>query len=157
MRGFVCSVCKERRSHPRQDSAQTGVCLACRMKGEPTEKLVAQLPDIDDGLGVGKDAPVEVNEHGGKQSRCLYRCDLLPAHAVLAVAQVLKEGAEKYGEDNWHNITAQENINHAMIHLLAIRAGDTTDDHLEHAACRILFALDQVRSGRDAKLKGAKK
>lgn len=104
------------------------------------------------GLGVGKDAPLEVNKHGGKQSRCLYRADLLPAHALLAIAAVMKKGCEKYGEDNWHNITAAENINHAMIHLLALRAGDTSDDHLEHAATRILFALDQVRSGRDAML-----
>lgn len=103
-------------------------------------------------LGVGKDAPLEVNRHGGKQSRCLYRADLLPAHALLAIAAVMKQGCEKYGEDNWHSITAAENINHAMIHLLALRAGDTSDDHLEHAATRILFALDQVRSGRDAKL-----
>jgi hypothetical protein len=107
-------------------------------------------------LGVGKDAPTAVNEHGGKQALCLYRADLLPAHAVLAVAKVLKLGCDKYGEDNWHKITAAENVNHALIHLLAIRAGDKTDDHLEHAACRILFALDQVLSGRDAMLRAAK-
>ncbi len=105
--------------------------------------------------GVGKDAPTTTNEHGGKQSDSPYRADLLPAHALLAIAAVMKGGADKYGADNWHKIPAEENVNHALVHLFARRAGDTSDDHLEHAATRLLFALDQVRSGRDAKLRAA--
>jgi hypothetical protein len=65
---------------------------------------------------------------------------------------VLAAGATKYGENNWHLIPAAENVNHALTHLIARQAGDASDEHLEHAACRILFALDQVLSGRDAKL-----
>lgn len=103
--------------------------------------------------GVGRDAPTKTNAHGGKQSDSPYRADLLPAFALLAVAKVLKHGAEKYGENNWHAIPADENVNHALVHLLALQAGDVSDDHLEHATTRLLFALDQVRSGRDAKLK----
>lgn len=102
--------------------------------------------------GVGKDAPTVTNEHGGKQSASPYRCELLPPHAILAVATVLKGGAEKYGANNWHAITAAENVNHALAHLFAYTAGDGSDAHLEHAATRVLFALDQVLSGRDAKL-----
>lgn len=102
--------------------------------------------------GVGKDAPTVINEHGGKQSASPYRCELLPPHALLAVAKVLKGGAERYGANNWHAITAAENVNHALAHLFAYTAGDASDSHLEHAATRILFALDQVLSGRDAKL-----
>ena len=98
-------------------------------------------------FGVGKDAPTTVNEAGGKQSDSPYRCDLLPAHAVLAVAAVLKHGADKYGENNWRKITVADNLNHAMTHIFAYLAGDEQDDHLEHAACRILFALDLKREG----------
>jgi hypothetical protein len=98
--------------------------------------------------GVGKDAETEVNERGGKQSKSPYRADLLPPLACLAVAKVLKHGADKYGANNWHLISVEENVNHAMVHLLANAAGDGSDDHLEHAACRILFALDQKLSGR---------
>ena len=105
--------------------------------------------------GVGPDAPTKTNAHGGKQSDSMYRADLLPAHALLAVAAVLKHGADKYGANNWHLIPAEENVNHALVHLLAMQAGDSSDDHLGHAATRILFALDQVRSGRDAKLKAS--
>lgn len=92
--------------------------------------------------GVGKDAPVMVNDVGGKQSHCPYRCDLLPTMAILAVSKVLKEGADKYGDDNWRKIPVREHVNHALTHVFAWLAGDKSDDHLEHAACRMLFALD---------------
>lgn len=99
--------------------------------------------------GLGKDAPTTTNAAGGRQSATPYRCDLLPPFAVLAVAEVLAEGAAKYGERNWHKITVGEHLNHALGHVFAALAGDLSDDHLEHAACRILFALDQRRSGRE--------
>ena len=101
--------------------------------------------------GVGKDAPVVVNEHGGKQSHSPYRADLLPPLALLAVSKVLKHGADKYGENNWHAVTVAEHLNHTLVHLLALQAGDGSDDHIEHAACRILMALDSKLAGRPKK------
>lgn len=92
--------------------------------------------------GVGPDSPTVMNEAGGKQSATPYRCDLLPPRGLLAVSKVLKEGADKYGVDNWRKIPRQDHLNHAMIHILALLAGDISDSHLEHAACRILFALE---------------
>lgn len=92
--------------------------------------------------GVGPDAPMIVNEHGGKQSDSPYRTDLLPPRSLLAVAKILKHGATKYGEENWRLTTRKENLNHALTHVLAYLAGDTQDEHLEHAACRLLFALE---------------
>src|SRR4051812_9165295 len=93
--------------------------------------------------GVGTDAPIVANERGGKQSHAPYRCDLLPPLAVLAVAKVLAHGAAKYGPHNWHAIPVADHINHAMTHVYAWLAGDKSDDHLGHAACRIVMALDQ--------------
>lgn len=92
--------------------------------------------------GVGPDAPTTTNAAGGKQSASLYRCDLLPAKAVLAVAAVLKYGADKYGPDNWRKIARADHLNHAMTHILAYQAGDRSDDHMSHAACRLLMALE---------------
>lgn len=92
--------------------------------------------------GVGKDAPTVVNERGAKQSASPYRCDLLPARAALAVAAVLRHGADKYGDNNWRGIPVADHLNHALTHLFAHLAGDEQDDHLEHAACRLLMALD---------------
>lgn len=91
--------------------------------------------------GVGPDTPTAVNAAGGKQSDIPYRCDLLPAKGVLDVARVLKAG-EKYGKDNWRLIPQSDHINHAMTHILAKQAGDASEDHLAHAACRLLFALE---------------
>lgn len=98
--------------------------------------------------GVGKDAPTRENKYGGRQSASPYRCDLLPPLALLAVAKVLKHGADKYGENNWHLIPVGENLDHALTHILSYLAGDGSDDHIGHAACRILFALDQKLAGR---------
>lgn len=92
--------------------------------------------------GVGKDAEIVVNEVGAKQSKTLYRCDLLPPLATLAVSKVLAEGAEKYGVNNWHGIPVNDHLNKALVHAYAYLAGDTQDDHLEHAACRLLMALE---------------
>lgn len=95
--------------------------------------------------GVGPDAPVVVNAAGGKQSGSPFRCDLLPPRATLAVAAVLKEGAEKYGDHNWHAIPIDDHLNHALAHVFAWLAGDQQDDHLEHFATRALMALEIAR------------
>jgi hypothetical protein len=95
--------------------------------------------------GVGPDAPIVANEKGARQSASPFRCDLLPPKAVLAVAKVLKYGADKYGDNNWRGIPLKDHLNHALTHLLAFQAGDTQDAHLEHAACRLLMALESDR------------
>lgn len=92
--------------------------------------------------GVGPDAPIETNAKGAKQSSLPYRCDLLPALALLHQAKILKGGADKYGDNNWRDIAIADHINHAMTHILAYLAGDKSDDHLGHATCRMLMALE---------------
>ena len=95
--------------------------------------------------GLGKDASVSVNERGGKQSALPYRFDLIDPHALFALAKVLHMGAEKYGEDNWRNITVREHLNHLLAHVYAYLAGDTQEEHLEHAFCRAMMALALAR------------
>ncbi len=90
--------------------------------------------------GVGKDAPTVINEKGGKQSKVLYRFDLLAPEAMFEMTKVLKEGADKYGDDNWRNISVRDHLNHMLIHAYAYLAGDTSDDHLSHIMCRAMFA-----------------
>lgn len=92
--------------------------------------------------GIGPLAPVVTSPNGAKQSASPYRADLLPMSAVLDVASILKRGADKYGEDNWRGLTVEDNINHALVHLMAYQAGDKQDNHLGNAACRALFALE---------------
>lgn len=106
--------------------------------------------------GVGPDAPTTVNIRGGKQSALPYRFDLLPPLALAAVARVLEPGAKKYGEWNWLRVTADDNLNHALAHSFAYVARDASEghpiEHLRHAACRILMALEiaeREAAGRD--------
>ena len=99
-------------------------------------------------LGVGKDAPITVNEHGGKQSKLPYRFDLLDARAMFALAKVLCEGAEKYGDENWRKIPIRDHLNHLLAHVYAYMAGDESDDHLEHAFCRAMMAVALKLEGK---------
>jgi len=94
--------------------------------------------------GVGPEAAVDVDpDTGSKQSSLPYRCDLLPARAILSVSTVLAHGANKYGEFNWVPISVKSHINHALTHVFAFLAGDESDDHLSHAACRLIMALER--------------
>jgi len=90
--------------------------------------------------GVGPDAPTIANKKGGKQSSSPYRMDLIDPDVLLDLASIVRDGAEKYGEWNWRNLSVEENLNHAMIHVLAWLAGDRQDNHLGHAFCRLMFA-----------------
>lgn len=95
-----------------------------------------------DGVGPGA-AVVTDPETGAKQSAVGHRCDLLPPLATLHVASILREGSSKYGDWNWVKIPVHENLNHALIHIFALLSGDCSDDHLGHAACRMMMALDR--------------
>lgn len=97
-------------------------------------------------FGVMPDAPVETNARGGKQSSSPYAFELLPITSMFAAAKVAREGATKYGETfgdrNYTKIPSTDHINHAIAHLYAHLAGDTSDEHLAHAIVRLLFAYD---------------
>lgn len=101
---------------------------------------IAVVSDIPTVEGVGKDAPTVVNDKGGKQSKVLYRYDLLDPKAMFEMTKVLAEGAIKYGEDNWRDIDVRDHLNHMIIHAYAYLAGDKSDDHLSHIMCRAMFA-----------------
>lgn len=92
-------------------------------------------------VGVGPDAPIVTNEVGAKQSHSPYRMDLIDAKALLKIAQVHKQGGDKYGDTNWRGISVNDHINHALVHVYAYLAGDTSDEHISHAATRLIFAL----------------
>ena len=125
-----------------------GPSSPCRCPGASPVKADPRGDDSGMIAGVDPDAPTVVNASGGKQSRSLYRCDLLPAKATLAVASVLEYGVRKYTLNNWRLIPTRDHINHALVHLFAFLAGDTSDDHLGHAACRALMALELHLDGK---------
>jgi hypothetical protein len=81
-------------------------------------------------------------DDGGK-----LRVDLLPIGALQEVAKVLTFGADKYGANNWQNVSPRSRYYGAALrHLWARARGGVTDPesglpHLAHAACCILFLL----------------
>ena len=105
---------------------------------------------------LSNDAPPSVNEQGGKQHHRPYRMQAVPPKAIMEVGKVRYIGFNELGYDdlNYKLIPLEEHIGRALTHLYAYLAGDTSNDHLSHAACRILFALEMEldRREKDAKL-----
>lgn len=90
----------------------------------------------------------ETTDQGGKQAKIEYRADLVPPLAMLRAAGILKMGADRYGEGNWKKISIPSHLNHAISHLFLYLSGDQVEDHLAHATCRLMFALDLKESGK---------
>lgn len=74
---------------------------------------------------------------------------------MFAAAEVAQYGAERYdekpGERNYVLIPTCDHINHAIQHLYAYLAGDTSDLHLAHALVRCMFAyeVDHIDRNQD--------
>ena len=117
-----------------------------RFHGHQPQPDSARLPELDT-LEDGKDP---------RQSFEPARFDLMPPLAHRAVAEVLHAGAEKYGtmvdgvltsEPNWSRFSVSSHLDHALSHVNKHFAGDTSEDHLAHAATRLMFALELQRKG----------
>ena len=93
---------------------------------------------------LSNDARPSVNENGGKQHHRPYRMQAVPPKAIMEVGKVRWVGFNELGyEDlNYKLIPLEEHLGRALTHIYAYLAGDKSNDHLSHAACRILFALE---------------
>ena len=91
---------------------------------------------------------IETNPNGGKQSKIDGFPTLIPARALLSVSRVMKEGGQKYGKDNWHNIPVSSDgsyageLDHAIEHYLNFMVTGELEE-LEHFVARAIMALDQ--------------
>lgn len=136
------SLCK---SHPMDCVVDRieGLAVALAKPGEPVRvrDIRKTFPGVSEGEMV-------VNERGGKQSFVPARIDLIPPKNLLLLGECLGFGARKYGENNWHNITVEENLNHLMVHAVKWLAGDRSEPHLVNILARGNFALwHAVESG----------
>jgi hypothetical protein len=69
------------------------------------------------------------------------RYDLITPVGLRRLAETYGEGSLKYGDRNWEKgIPVSNLLNHALAHIVQYLAGDTTEDHMAHAAWN-LFAV----------------
>lgn len=66
----------------------------------------------------------------------------VPPRGLAKVAAVMRKGDRKGRGDGWRRVPIEEQINHAIAHLVAYLGGRHNTHHLANAACRVLMALD---------------
>jgi len=84
---------------------------------------------------------IVTNNQGARQSATNYLWTDFDAKAMLRVAKLSAAGCKKYGPDNWRKISRADHIGHAITHMFQYLAGDDSEDHLAHAAWRVLAAM----------------
>lgn len=99
---------------------------------------------------IGKDAPTAVSANGVKQSKLDFYFTGVDPLAMFRLAQILQEGAEKYGKFNWRGLSVEDNLGHALSHIYGYLLGDRSEDHLGHAFSRLMFALSKDMTPGDA-------
>ena len=81
------------------------------------------------------------------------RADLLPAGCLMEVAEVMKFGAEKYGDHNWRHGTSRGRfVGAALRHVFAWMRGEDIDPesglpHLAHAICSLMMLRESEIEG----------
>jgi len=146
-------------------------CWKCRQEEPrknyraPSRRLATEHPEVapvppENGRGsvLQDQAPptTQEQEAGKKYDDGKMPWHLLPWAATERVVEVLAHGAGKYGPDNWRKVKPIDAryFSAAMRHLMAWRTGESLDPdsglpHLAHAACCVLFLLeDELLNGR---------
>ena len=63
------------------------------------------------------------------------------AKALEAIAGIMRDGAASHPDNDWVGRTPDYHISRAEEHLRLLNEGDQLQDHLSHAATRLLMAL----------------
>ena len=91
-----------------------------------------------------KEGETITNSAGAKQSFIAADYECIPPVVLRLLAQCLGFGRRKYGFENWKDIPFEDNLNHAMNHIVEWRMGDRLEPHLVNAMARLTFALTQA-------------
>jgi len=66
---------------------------------------------------------------------------LWPYRVVNVIQAVMEEGELNHPHGSWEEISIEEHIKHADVHLGCYLSDDTTEDHLAHALTRLMMAV----------------
>jgi hypothetical protein len=62
-------------------------------------------------------------------------------HALEVIAGVMRDGVAKHPDNEWVRRPVEYHLGRAEEHLRLLRDGDQREDHVAHAATRLLMAL----------------
>ena len=63
------------------------------------------------------------------------------AEALATIADILQHGAASHPDNDWVRRNPDYHVGRALEHLQALQDGDQRQDHIAHAATRLLMAL----------------
>lgn|SRR3990167_2015338 len=121
---------KSREKRPAQEAVTSGVDYKV---------------DLDRKVRDMVDSNRKVHDTGAVRSRDAegVRYDLISPVGLRRLAETYDEGSKKYSDHNWRKgFKFSDVLNHAMKHIEQWRSGDTSEDHLAHAAWNLFTLMD---------------
>ena len=85
---------------------------------------------------------IDTNIHGGKGSRIQGAFHLIGTRFLNKLSERMKLGSERYSLNNWRKCPPEEHLDHMMEHIMNLRNGDVSEDHLGGIAARCMMFVE---------------
>lgn len=137
--GVACTSCGDAiEAHSQQPNARG--LYPCTYEGCNCQDYNNGMPIAHEPLNTPKSILKQLSDQLPHQTFIPVRYDLVLPDWHREVAEVLHEGAEKYGDYDWQNIPLDSHLNHLVAHVNMFREGNKDERHLINISCRAMFA-----------------